>query len=309
MELKQLKYFAKIAQVGSVNKAAEELYISQPTMSKTLHALETKLGAKLFIRTSKGMQLTAQGRVLLEYAQNALKNVDMMYQVVRHPGDNMAFSVSSYPSRMIAQAFSRVVAKYQDAQAHLEYHEADTETIIGHVDGRQSELGIVHVLAHQMPSFGRLLAHKKLRFVCLSKRDTCIYVGKHNRLYNRESVRVEELSGMKFAQYKQGYFALAPELEPFDDVERHLGAVQQAVYTDSSHALIACLQNTSLCNFGMHFISDSLMARGLRAVPIEGEQQKLYLGYIQKADEVLSIPAQELTRQVEQGIAEMDAMA
>jgi len=61
-----LKYFVQIAECGSIGAAAERLQLSQPSVSAALRRLEAQLGLQLFLRTRKGVQLTAAGDVLLK---------------------------------------------------------------------------------------------------------------------------------------------------------------------------------------------------------------------------------------------------
>lgn len=64
MTLTQIKYFEMVCVCGSITKAAEELFISRPVVSRTLHELETEFSAKLFKRTQTGLELTLSGRYL-----------------------------------------------------------------------------------------------------------------------------------------------------------------------------------------------------------------------------------------------------
>ena len=72
IDLNLYKVFYTVATVGNITKAAEELYISQPAVTKAIHTLETNLGGVLFIRTKKGVTLTEEGKVLLSYVKNIL---------------------------------------------------------------------------------------------------------------------------------------------------------------------------------------------------------------------------------------------
>ena len=63
MELRQLEYFVRIADTGSINEAARKLNMSQPPLSYSLRQLEGELGAELFTRSAKGVELTAAGRL------------------------------------------------------------------------------------------------------------------------------------------------------------------------------------------------------------------------------------------------------
>ena len=68
MQLHQLVYFIKVAEKGSINKAAEELFLSQPNLSQSIKSLEQEIGVPLFIRNNKGTTLTEDGKKLYEYA-------------------------------------------------------------------------------------------------------------------------------------------------------------------------------------------------------------------------------------------------
>ena len=71
--LSQYKIFYEVAKAGNISKAAKELYISQPAISKAISKLEDSIGIPLFTRSSRGVQLTAEGQVLFEYAKEAFE--------------------------------------------------------------------------------------------------------------------------------------------------------------------------------------------------------------------------------------------
>ena len=64
--------FCTVARCGSLSNAARELYVSQPAISQSMHRLEYTLGCTLFTRTSRGISLTSEGRMLYSYADKAL---------------------------------------------------------------------------------------------------------------------------------------------------------------------------------------------------------------------------------------------
>lgn len=76
MEIRVLRYFLEMAREGNMTRAAERLFISQPTMSKQLKDLEKELGTKLFIRSNYSIRLTQAGMLLRERAEDILSLVD-----------------------------------------------------------------------------------------------------------------------------------------------------------------------------------------------------------------------------------------
>lgn len=73
MELKQLRSFAAVVQYGSFTKAAEKLYLSQPTVSAHVQALEDELGKRLILRTTKSLEVTPKGQAVYRCAANILE--------------------------------------------------------------------------------------------------------------------------------------------------------------------------------------------------------------------------------------------
>ena len=69
MTLQQLNYVLTIAKYGSLNKAAEMLYVTQPSLTSSLKELETELGISIFCRTSRGVSVTADGEEFLSEAR------------------------------------------------------------------------------------------------------------------------------------------------------------------------------------------------------------------------------------------------
>lgn len=72
VNLELYRVFYAVAKLGSLTKAAESLYISQPAVSQSIKQLEGQLGGKLFIRTPKGMELTEAGNIMTDYVKKAI---------------------------------------------------------------------------------------------------------------------------------------------------------------------------------------------------------------------------------------------
>ena len=73
MELKQLRSFAAVVKWGSFTRAAEVLYLSQPTISAHIRQLEEELHTKLILRTTKNLTVTPTGKEIYQYAGNILE--------------------------------------------------------------------------------------------------------------------------------------------------------------------------------------------------------------------------------------------
>ena len=80
MTLQQIKYILTISQTGSMNKAAEILYVSQPSLTAAVHELERELGITIFLRCGRGVHLTQDGSEFLTYARQLYHQYDAIVE-------------------------------------------------------------------------------------------------------------------------------------------------------------------------------------------------------------------------------------
>lgn len=85
--LNHYKIFYEAAKAGNISKAAETLYISQPAVSKSITRLEQSLGQTLFIRSKRGVKLTAEGTTLYTYLKQAFESIDTAEKALRHASE------------------------------------------------------------------------------------------------------------------------------------------------------------------------------------------------------------------------------
>ena len=78
MTLQQIHYVLTVAASGSMNKAAEELFISQPSLTNAIKDLESEIGIKIFLRTSRGVILTKEGEEFLLYSRQLYQQYELM---------------------------------------------------------------------------------------------------------------------------------------------------------------------------------------------------------------------------------------
>lgn len=78
MTLQQLKYVIEVARSQSINKAAQRLFISQPSLSNALKELEEELGIKIFLRSNKGIIITSEGSEFLGYARQVVEQAELL---------------------------------------------------------------------------------------------------------------------------------------------------------------------------------------------------------------------------------------
>ncbi|WP_211460820.1 LysR family transcriptional regulator [Collimonas silvisoli] len=123
-DLRQLTAFTTIVATGSLGRSADALHVTQPALSRTIKRLEEQVGAPLFERHSKGMQLTEIGRALLPHAtlllreaEHATEEIDAMRGLVK--GTIRVGAVGSIASQVLPQAIGEVLKKWPTLHVHV----------------------------------------------------------------------------------------------------------------------------------------------------------------------------------------------
>lgn len=124
MEIRVLRYFLETAREENMTRAAERLFISQPTMSKQLKALENELGVKLFMRSNYNIKLTEAGMLLRERAEDILSLVDKTLEEFKsldnlNSGDIYVGAPESEAMEKFAQVVSDLQKQYPGIRCNI----------------------------------------------------------------------------------------------------------------------------------------------------------------------------------------------
>ncbi|MEQ3551203.1 LysR family transcriptional regulator [Pseudonocardia nematodicida] len=127
MELRQLRYFAGVAIARNFSRAAEDLHVAQPALSRQVRALEVELGADLLVRTPRGVELTEAGRRLLGAVEQILGLVDglgaLVAETARSPSGRVVVGMSPSLVPVLADEMTKSV--------HSRYPEVEVELVEG----------------------------------------------------------------------------------------------------------------------------------------------------------------------------------
>ena len=133
MELRQLKYFVRIVELGSVSRAAVDLFIAQPALSNQIANLEEELKVKLMARSVRGVTATEAGHVFYRHARAVLRQIERMRTDVQHAGEHpqglVSVGMPTSAANILAPALiSAARLRYPDIQLQI------TESLSGHLE-------------------------------------------------------------------------------------------------------------------------------------------------------------------------------
>ena len=143
--LLQLKYAVEVEKTGSISKAAENLYMNQPNLSKSIRELEDDIGIAIFDRTAKGVVPTEKGREFLGYARNILSQIAEMEALYRPTDDKkIRFDLCAPRASYVSQALTEVILSLgPDADYSVDYREAGAMRTIKQVANGINQLGVI----------------------------------------------------------------------------------------------------------------------------------------------------------------------
>ncbi len=145
MKIEHLKYALEVEKTGLISKAAENLYMNQPHLSKAIKELEENIGIKIFNRTAKGVVPTKDGADFLVYAKNIVEQIDEVEKMYKNKdGDLHKFNVSVPMACYVAQAFIEFVTEISDSKSiDISYHETNSLLAINSVVNNDNNIAII----------------------------------------------------------------------------------------------------------------------------------------------------------------------
>lgn len=282
MTLQQLNYVIKVAEVGSLNRAAEALYLSQPSLTEAIKELERELGFAVFNRSSRGVTLTGAGEEFLIYARQVCNQYETLEEKFIKGGNfKKKFCVSAQHYSFAVKAFVETVKKFDTLNYEYAIRETRTATILSDVSSMRSEIGILYLSDFNRKAVCKLLEKYELEFHSLILCRAYAYLWKGHPLAQRASIYYKDLSDYPCLIFEQGegatlYFAeevLSPEENP-----RTIRACDRATMLN----LMVGLNGYTVCS---GIICEELNGGDYVAVPIERDNPAdsvMEVGYIMR---------------------------
>ena len=196
MNLTHLKYAVTIAKTNSINKAADELFVGAPAMSRAIKELESNLGVTLFERSAKGMFLTSDGKLFVEYASKVLKEVDDIENIFKTNNDKSSkFSIYAPRATYINDAFKNFSLKVtSDTNTELLYKEADADTIVNRILKEDGRLGIFRYSEIDEPYYRSLVDEKGIVGELVVEFSYQLLMSKKSPLNNKKNISFIDLA-------------------------------------------------------------------------------------------------------------------
>ena len=277
MTLQQLKYALTIADCGSMNEAAKQLFISQPSLSETMKELETEIGLDIFLRSNRGIVITPEGEEFLGYARQVTEQFGLLQSKYIDKKVKEKFSVSTQHYTFAVKAFVETVKQIGMEQYEFAVHETTTISVIENVKNFKSEIGVLYENDFNEKVLNKMFKENGLEFVELFSCDTFVYLWSGHPLAKQDVITMEELDEypcLSFDQGKNNSLYLAEEMKSTYEYRRLSKANDRATLLN----LMIGLNAYTLCS---GIICEDLNGNDYKAVPLK-ETEKMRIGYIKR---------------------------
>lgn len=289
MTLTQLIYAVKIADTKSMNKAAAELFVSQPALSGAIRELEEEINIEIFIRTNRGIVVTTEGEEFLSYARQMVELntlIDDRYcnnkQVKKH------FSVSMQHYSFAVEAFIELVNRNSMNEFELAVHETKTYEVIENVKNYRSELGIIYRNEFNQKVLNKIFAENELEFEPLFECGISVYLSKEHPLAAMEKIEFSQLKDYPCLSFEQG------DKNSFYYTEEVLSTLEyrQIIKADDRATMLNLMSGLNGYTLCSGIICEDLNGGKYVSVPLDCDET-MTIGYLKRKNMPLSTLGKE----------------
>ena len=302
MNLSQVEIIVEIAKAGSISQAAQNLFVSQPSVSKALQRFEEEVGTQIFERVSTGVRLTPIGRKFVEQAADVVELADRLDRIFDKNSSlaSMELNLASISYHFIQQMIPEVYNKYSQNPIVINYVECGFDEQLEMLKKGEVEIGVVSFWHEGLKRGIRRAAASGVEYHRVGDLQAYIGVSRHSKAYP-ESVKGLDLS--RLAQmplvslspsapmrttgwaYLRQVFGKSP-----------LGNSNREIRTSSTGTMREVLNKVD--GFSLVVLNPGIYRQygffeDMRLIPIPGENMRFELGWLQRENTVRSPLANE----------------
>ncbi len=203
MKIEHLEYFVEVVHHASINKAAQKIMISQPSVTAAIKALELELGFTLFERSHKGMILTEKGRKVYEDTKTILSLKEswgtMDERVPEIGGDVHLTVIPSVSSFILSQYINYLKTEYP--KINLNIHEGRKSNLLSHLVQKDATIGLLAYLDGERDALYQFANKNNLTVKDLFTDHFCIYISANHPIAKKETITLDDLKTLPVAVY------------------------------------------------------------------------------------------------------------
>ncbi len=297
MTITQMKYAVVISESKSMQEAARKAFISQPSLSVAIKALEKEIGVQLFTRSRTGVTLTFEGQEFIRYAKQVLEQYELMEsKYLKKNVKKLEFHVSTQHYAFAVNAFIHTIRQFGNEKYRFSIIETQTKNVIEDVKILKSDVGIIGFNSFNKKILLKLIEESNCMFHELMQRETCVYLWKGHPLAQRKTLTFEELEEYPCLMFEQGDNA------SFYFTEEAFGTYQYPKLIESNDRATSmeCLVGVNGYAIGTGLLQDSVNAKDYLSIPLE-DKEMMVIGHVVRKGVKPTEIAQKYIEELERG--------
>ena len=302
MTFQQLEYIVEISKCGSINKAAQKLFLSQSGISTAVRELENELGIRVLARSNRGVEFTPEGKEFLSYAVSLLeqkRGIESLYGEARNAAAPVRFSVSCQRYPFAVDAFLRLLRIAGENRFRFGLRETGMDGVIDDVYDHRADVGVICLTDLTEKIICRLLDARELTFYELAAVPPCVYVRKGHPLTQLEHVSEADLEGYPYSSFEQAQGVAVDFSEELPMVS--MRKPSKAIIVNNRSTAMNVLANTDAYSTGSGLLAEHLSPANVVTIPLT-DKDPVRLGWIYPQNAKLSSHAEGFVRLLEQSI-------
>lgn len=283
MTLQQCKYVLTVAEIGSITKAAKQLYVSQSGLSESIKALEEELDITIFERSANGVFLTEDGTEFLRYAAALVakkKFVQDRYNQAQNP-KRLFIATQHYD--FVADIFAKMLSEHDSECYKMALREMQTYDVIEEVTCGRSDVGVLAIKRGDTVIMNRYLSNKGLSFSTFLTAFPHIYLRKNHPLASQSTATLSELETFPYGSYEQGLHNISFFTE---EIALPFFPKKQIEISDRA-TLMNVLLSTDSYTVGTGVMPSVLNSGNIVSIPMESSDYYT-IGYLWRSDRLIS---------------------
>lgn len=236
LTLQKMRYLVSIAENGSITKAARMLFVSQPSLTKTIQEIEDEIGFPIFDRTHTGIRVTRNGEEFLVYVRQVLDHADILQEKYLSQGPcKKQYCVSTLHYSFAVRAFIELVKKHQYDEFDFSIRETQMGEIIEDVSTMKSALGVIYLNDSNEKILLKTFKERDLIFEELAEACPRIFMSINHPLAHNESLSLEDLKEYPYVSFEHkehDSFYLTEEVLNALDKNQHIRVRDRATLFD-----------------------------------------------------------------------------
>ena len=292
MKKDQLENFIAIVEAGSINKAAEKLYITQPSLSRSMKSLEEEMGKPLLERNTHGVSLTATGKIFYNYAQSILNQFNMLERLKDFDEDVVysKLSVSVNSIFLEDNLIYNFYKKINSLETEISILETLADDVLNDVASSTSEIGIIVLNDFQLKIFRRMAEIKDIELEIFDEGPLVIHSHESCSLNTYEKIESKELMSHIYIHLPYDFISNLNYTLQVDEIG--LKDLSKTITMTSYHAVLKMLQNTDSFILGNKWQVKELKASHIDSREIQNSKIIKYFIIIKRKGIPLSRPAE-----------------